>query len=175
MGNLLPYLTGREVIGGGISRHSVLLQNWADISSDWSFGEPLDRLTPEAFRQACALLDVRVLIVATPALRKLVEFTPAVFVTQFGDLSLYTLEPEPAPGIWAGCYAGQVSAGPNRLTIHQAPAGRFVLHYHFVDGVVAPAGVAVSPAELPPARAPLLAIDNRAGLETIALHWGAAR
>lgn len=175
LGNLLPSLTGREVIGGGLSRHSVLVQNWADISSDWSFGRPNEELTPAEFVAACGLLNVRALVVSSPALVELVEYTPAVLTAQFGDLRIYTLEPEPAPGIWNGCYRGQIDAAANRLTIHGAPAGRFVLDYHFVDGCKPPEGVTVSAAEVPPAGAPLLAVDNRSGRETIELHWGGAR
>jgi len=175
LGNLLPSLAGYEVIGGGISRHSVLVQNWADISSDWSFGQPNEDLSPDTFMRACGLLDIRVLIVSSPSVIKLVEYTPAQLTAQFGQLRVYSLAAEPPAAIWSGCYAGWVTAEPNRIRIGHAPSGRFVLNYHFVAGCRTPDGVTVSPVDVEPAKAPLLAVDNASGLGTIELRWGAAQ
>ena len=172
LGNLLPYLTGREVIGGGVSNHAVVPEAWASIDRDWAFGRALEELTPNAFQRGCSLLDVRVLVVEAPRLIALVEETQARLAATFGELRIYTLEPAPAPELWAGCYQGKVDAGANRITIHDAPTGRFVIDYHYDRQLQAPAGVSVAPQNVPDAGAPFIAVDNSAGLQTIDITAG---
>lgn len=92
LGNLLPMLSGREVIGGAISNHAVVPQRWASVDTDWIFGKPRDQITPHEFAERCRELGIRYCVVQSEWLRGLVEAQPgAVEECHFGPLRVYRL------------------------------------------------------------------------------------
>jgi hypothetical protein len=171
LGNLLPHLTGRATIGGGISDQATLPQRWATVDEQWAFGRALGALTPADFLRACRILDVRVLIVESVPLAKLVEATPAVRAATFGALRIYTLAAEPATEIWPGCYEGKVLATHNRITVSDPPRGQFTLNDHYVRGLTPAPGVTVAPRMVAGAGAPFIQVNNQIGGSQIVIDF----
>ena len=165
LGNLLPHLAGVEVIGGGLSGHAVVPQGWAHLETGWAFGRPLDRLDPAEFLESCRVLHVRRVVAESDSLKTLLSRLPARQVAEFGRLSVYELSPTPSES-W------RVVAGPDRLIVYDAPAGRIVLPYHYASGWRGPSGVTIAPASLPGVPVPMTALTCETAAEVVTLTFG---
>lgn len=170
LGCLLPHLTGREVIGGGVSSQAVLVQGWTHVGDGRAFGRSFGNIAPTDFLRACRLLDIRLIIVESVELEGLVKAMPADVQkeTEVGRFRIYRLAPTPAPEIWEGCYHGRVTVTHNRIRINSPPVGRFVINYHYASGFQVDSGIVVEPLTVPGASAPFIGVvvsESRPAIE----------
>jgi len=160
LGSLLPHLTNREVIGGGVSSQAVVIQGWSHVGDGRAFGRPIGEVTPGEFLKVCRLLDIRIFIVDSERLEKLLLVLPTKVKkeSEFGRLRVYSIEPSPSATIWEGCYQGKVTVTHNRIQIKDPPVGKITINYHYVDGFQSQAGIEVRPVNLPGVPAPFIEI-----------------
>lgn len=173
LGCLLPHLTNREVIGGGVSNQAVVVQGWTHVGDGRAFGKPLAEITPAEFVRICRLLDVRMLIVESSPLESLLSKMPDLFAKEieFGQFRIYRLIPVPSADIWEGCYRGKVIATHNRIRIEDPPVGLFTINYHYAVGFRSQSGVTVEPTTLSGVPLPFIAIMNPKPQEAIELTF----
>jgi hypothetical protein len=170
LGALFPHLTGRPVIGGGVSSQAVVIQNWAHVDGGRAFGKPLSDVSAEEFVRLLRAFDIRDIVTESPAFDDHVRKLPVKLTERaaFGNLKIYQLEPGQSDVIWDGVAAGQVTAQHNVIRIDRPPVGRIVIPYHFVDGLRSDPGVVIEAHWIPGAAAPFMAItipDLRASVE----------
>ena len=159
LGNLLPHLANRQVIGGGTSGQAVVAAGWTHVGASRAFGQPAKEIPPAEFARYCRLFDVRFAIVESPAVESLVRQVPgAERVGERGAFPLYRLPVTRDPAIGEGCYARNVSAERNRFRITNLPAGRQTLNFHYLPGFRAPPGTTVEPVTVPGVPRPLLGL-----------------
>ena len=151
-----------------------MTQNWCHADGERAFGRPTRDLSPEAFLGFCRLLDVRLLVVESPGLLRLVAASPAAFAAVppgLGPYRLYRFAPVPVPDIWEGCYRGRVHATSNRIRIDDPPAGAFVLNHHFAHGFRGGPGVTAEPFVLPGLGAPFLRVTVDSARSSVELNF----
>jgi len=166
LGNVVPYYTGQEVIGGTMVAEAPLLQSWprAGVEAAMRQGD-LERYLD--------LYNVAFVIAQSPYWREAVEaLEPRCRrIEQFGPLSVFECDTNRLSYLWNSDPAegATVKAEPNRIVIEAAPAGRFVIKYHYLQSLKAPAGVHLFPQKLLEDPAPFIGVDNPAGLRSIVI------
>ncbi len=173
LGCLLPHLTNREVIGGGVSSQAVVVQGWTHVGDGRAFGKPLSEVAPIDFVRMCRVLDIRLLIVESKPFELFLSGMPTLFrkEIEIGQFSIYRLEFAPSFEIWEGCYQGKVKMTHNRIQIDDPPVGVFTINYHYVQGFRSESGVTVEPATISGVPQPFIAISNPAKQASIELTF----
>jgi hypothetical protein len=134
LGNLIPYYTGREVIGGGMSIQAQVPQQWASLGGGRAFGHSFSEISDQKLVEMCQLLGIFYVIAdEEPLIKKLDgQSSSCQLEAQFKNFHIFRINPNHSPVIWAGCYTGKVEAAPDRIEIHDAPPGKFTLNYHYL-------------------------------------------
>ncbi len=169
LGNLLPYLTGREVVGGGISVHAAMPHGHAAVGRGFAFGRPAGELTADDWADRAAAYNIAYLV-ASPGLSEQVARWPDTFrpAARFDDLTVFAVRQSAAARLWEGNYEGKVEAATNRIVVRGAARGRMVLCYHYLDTLAAD-GVRLAAVAVGDDPVPFLAVDNPDGLSEIVI------
>ncbi len=158
LGDTLPFLTGKEVIGGAVSYQSTVAGQ--PVSAGWStaFGRPLSELTPDALADDCARYDVTCAIASTEPMARLFEGMGdrTALEAHVGQLYVFRLRPGPQ-GLQKG-----VEAGPGRIVVHGATAPSFVLKYNYYPFLRASGG-RIGPAPQPDGLPPMIRVEAAGG------------
>ena len=170
MANLVPCLTGREVIGGSLSDEATLPQSWAGNGMGGAFQPGLwrDRSAAVRLQSHLELLNVVHVVAITPAWIRALEGLGGVYshAATIGNYTIFAVDPAVATYVWKGESEArtQVEAGTDRIAIRDAPAGRFVIKYHYLRTLRAAEGVVIFPATLLDDPVPYIGIQNLRGL-----------
>jgi hypothetical protein len=164
LGNVLPYFTGREVIGSSMVREAPLVQSWPVTAFEQSFG----RTNLAAYLD---LYNIAFAVAKSPRWTSSLQapgagLTPAA---QFGAHVILARTGVPASYVWQAPALDRtvVRAEPNHIVIEEAPAGRFVIKYHFLRSLACGDGATLYPQPLLEDPAPFIGIDNFGGLKRI--------
>lgn len=177
LGNVLPYYLDVQVIGGTIGDESVLPHAWTGCGEKGVFGP---RYRPERARRGQLGEDLRLYNVAV-AISRSGDFKRDLLGTGHFDrdpsVGPYTLLLAPPQRL--GFVEGQegpggprVEAMADRLLIRDAPAGHFVLKYHFWKRLRGPEGVGLAPIWRGDDPVPFIEVDNSQGLRSIEITHG---
>jgi hypothetical protein len=171
LGNLLPHLTHREVIGGGTSTQAVVPQRWANADRQRAFGKSLEEITTDEFLRAFRLLDIRLCIIESDELFHKISSLPVPVheEVRIGELRILRVDAGTAADIWSGCYQDQVTATHNRIRITNPPHAKFTINYHYVSGFQVPPGATIAPKRMDNLPAPFIEIENDSNDKVIEL------
>jgi len=172
LGNLIPYLTKREVIGGGLSSQAVIRNGWTCVDEQRAFGRPLAALSSDQLSRYLSLYNITQAIVRSDVLKKRFAGLPRTCsqVGESGPLTLFDVKPVRMEALWEGVYEGQVRAEPDRIVIRPAPTGEFTINYHYLRTLKAGDSVAVLPVYLLDDPVPFIQVENSSGQEEIVLR-----
>ncbi|MBN1671855.1 MAG: hypothetical protein JXR37_12515 [Kiritimatiellae bacterium] len=176
LGNLLPYLAGREVIGGLLSDHSPLLHSWACVGLKRAFGFERTKadLSPMELREYLRLYNVAFAIAASPELKARLRALPDLcrVAAEIEPWTLFAIDPATLTYVWndATRHATRVNARANHIVVENAPPGRFVLKYHFIRSLKARDGVALYPHWLLDDPVPFVGVVNTGGLSRVEIY-----
>jgi hypothetical protein len=162
LGNLIPYLANREVIGGGLSSQAVVRNGWTCVDNERAFGRPLAELTANKLAAYLSLYNITHAIVRTDALKARLASLPGTCspIGDFGHFSVFTVKPEQMDGIWQGVYDGRIRAQPDRIVIAGAPHGGFTINYHYLRSLRADKGVGIRPVQILDDPVPFIRVEN---------------
>jgi hypothetical protein len=169
LGNMIPYLTKREVIGGGLSSQAVIRNGWACVDEQRAFGHPLAELSSDQLARYLSLYNITRAIVRSDVLKARFADLPRICsqIGEFGPLTLFAVKPERMETLWEGVYEGRVQAEPDRIVIRPAPHGKFTINYHYFRTLKAGESVAVRPVYLLDDPVPFIQVENSTGQEQI--------
>lgn len=171
LGNAMPLLTRREVIGGQCSVTAPLVHQSISVGRGLAFGAEVRTLTAAQLASKLDMYNTAYVVASAPALVSLMARVEG-FTERFqsGSYRIFARDAL-APGWLLGgaSPATRVTARMNSICIDQAPPGRFVLKYNFLKTLQAPPGVHLFPAAVPGAALPFIGVNNEAGLARIAI------
>ena len=175
LGNMLPYYTGRETVGGAISTCANIPHGVVTVSDMVLMDKSLRDVSPADIAAYAEQYNLAYAIAGTSDLRnKLRRLDEAELSFQSGPFLVFTLRGRPLTFV-QGPDQGRdttVRASMNRILVENASAGRFTLKYHYMEALRPPEGVELFPVEVPHDPVPFLGVDNRAGLEIVEIVNG---
>jgi hypothetical protein len=161
LGDMLPVYTGREVLGGSLTRSSPLKHRASWMNALRFFpgdgSSSADDMDKYLKRYNVAYVVVRDCRATT------VRALPGVLECfRRGDCVVYGMSQEGRSWICDTGATGAVTvvASFNRILIDSAPAGRFTLKYHFLDSLSVKAGIRLYPVTVGNDPVPLIGVDN---------------
>lgn len=168
LGDMLPELTGRAVIGGAVAAQGCLPHRFASIDDDSAFGRPLHELEPAQIDAYLDLYNVEVAITSAAVLERHLATHTGWLRGRDGQLQAF-VRTTPPPGYVIGDGAEATAVVPTRdgLRIERAPAGRFVLRYHHLATMRIDAGASLQPVNMLDDPVPFVAVDNPAAATTL--------
>lgn len=173
LGNLVPYMTQRETIGGGLSSQAVIPMGWTCVDSQRAFGKSVRDLTSDNLAKYLSLYRVTFAIARGESLKKLLRRLDGTchFIASYGPYDLFEVHPKPMDGVWEGVYDDRITAGPNQIKILNAPAGIFTINYHYSRNLKATSGSELHPMVLADDPVPFIQINNRAGNTDVVIEF----
>jgi hypothetical protein len=174
LGNMIPYLTKREVIGGGLSSQAVIRNGWTCVDDNRAFGRPLAELSTDQLAQYLSLYNIGQAVVRTDVLKERLAAKPqtCTLIDKFGPFFLFTVKPERLEALWEGVYDGRVTGGPDRITIRSAPRGGFTINYHYLKTLKASNDITIRPVNLLDDPVPFIRVESLSGEDEIVLRNG---
>ncbi|GAG06832.1 unnamed protein product, partial [marine sediment metagenome] len=179
--------TGREVIGGHLGGASALAHSWAHVGWKRVFGFKREeqRISMEQLGEYFRLYNIAFVVAGSKVFKeeldlfvrqKTARTTEGIDVTEFGYLKVYAMDRRSLSWLWKSAEAADnadglnevgVAASPNQIVIENAPAGPFVLKYHFQETLTCVEGTSIGPVKLLDDPVPFIRVDNATGLRTI--------
>jgi len=179
IGNLIPYQTGLEVIGGTLSDEATLAHTWTSTGLAGAFGRrgPAADVARRRVRTAqyLDLYNVGAVVTADPLLREDMSAQEHWHrAPDIGPFAVFMTAPERLSFVVEG--AAQkgvvVNAESDRIVIENAPAGSFTIKYHYLASLSASGGARLHAASVPDDPVPFIGVDNAAGRERIEIRNG---
>lgn len=129
MAGYLARESGREFIGGAYP-----YTHFANFWDNWAFGQPLDGMPVEKFREYLGLYNVGWLLVHSPGARAYIAQLPELsLLAQAHGLALYRVD---APHSYFVEGSGNVvGRSANRLELANLSGETVILKYHYVPGM----------------------------------------
>jgi hypothetical protein len=166
IGDVLPHFGGHAVLGGGMTRVSPLAHKAA-----WRVGygllmESAAAPSPDAVSAYLRRYNVAYIVLPSGRWESLMAKVPGcVPCLQAGPKRVYARASSELSYVVGqeGSGAPQVDARMNALTVRAAPAGRFVLKFHYQDTLRAPMGVNLFAVLTPGDPVPFIGVDNVVG------------
>jgi hypothetical protein len=168
LGDMLPELTGRAVIGGAVAAQGCLPHRFASIDHHSAFGRPLHELEPGQLDAYLDLYNIEVAITSAAVLERHLATHGGWQRGHDGQLQAF-VRTTPPPGYVIGEHAEATGVIPTRdgLRIERAPGGRFVLRYHHLATMQIDAGASLQAVTVLEDPVPFVAIDNTTSATTL--------
>ena len=146
LSSFLPYLTGRQLIGGPINLYNDR-HHFAEFHSGKLFKRDFGIISDDELRDYLRLYNIGAVVAFHPAsVKKLLSIPGFVTVDQrVGPIYLMKVN---QPLSWFVEGEGQVQAGANRLELGNLKGREIVLKYHWVEGLHAAPAVEIVPIQL---------------------------
>jgi len=176
LGNVLPAATGHEVIGGWIARRALLKHKvtWLNgkrfFDDDTLWREPLT-----AFEEYLRLYNIGYIVTRSARYtERFLQMPGWSLAFSAPQHTVYACNPAGLSYVWGGEGPGatRVQAGFNRLRVTNAPAVRFVLKYHYLETLTAPAQVRLFPVWVDDDPVPFIGVNNLTGLSAFEIENG---
>lgn len=171
LGNVLPALTRREVIGGQLSQTAYLPHWRSSAGRRFLFGRRSCEVHPAWLADRLDLYRITQIVACSRSLQTLVDALPAWKPRlRCGGWVLYERD-GPCSVLLVGRDEGiRVKATHDRLEITGAPPGRWVLKYHDLASLQAPKGVRLFSFYDPRDPIPFLGVENQVGLPSFVIR-----
>ena len=142
----LPYLTGRQLIGGPINLYNDR-HHFAEFHSGKLFRRDIDRIPDGELRNYLRLYNIGAVVTFHPAsVKKLLSIPGLVTVDQrVGPIHLMKVN---QPLSWFVEGEGRVQTSANRLELRDLKGREIVLKYHWVKSLRAKPAVQIIPIQL---------------------------
>ena len=170
LGDMLPYHTGQEVVGGALTRSSPLAHKASWLRGRELLSAAATASSPRETESYLKTYNIAYVITSRrDASQKLLNIPGCSERFRQGRIAVYATDPALLSFVFdGGARPGtRVSARMNRISVESAPAGRFVLKYHYVSGLREEAGVRLYPVPLPADPIPFIGVDNADGRDRI--------
>lgn len=169
LGNIIPPLTGRPVIGGTMSYDAALPHSWSSVEKAFrirpvaGIGIDTDNLS-----RYCSLYNVGLVVTCRNDVRNAVTNCNALAANRMADIgrySVYSVRDGKLTYVMGSNAVNSttVKASPNKIYVGEAPVGNFVLKFHYLDTLRACSGVFVYPTNLANDPVPFIGIRNDSG------------
>jgi hypothetical protein len=142
----LPYLTGRQLIGGPINLYNDR-HHFAEFHSGKLFKRDIGSISDDALRKYLQLYNIGAIAAFHPdSVQKLLSIPGLVTVDQrVGPIYLMKVN---QPLSWFVEGEGQVQAGANRLELRDLKGREVVLKYHWLESLSTAPAVKIVPVKL---------------------------
>jgi len=158
LSSFLPYLTGRQIIGGPINLYNDR-HHFAEFHSGKLFKRDISTLHDDELRNYLQLYNIGAVVTFHPAsIDKLLSIPGLVTVDQrIGPVQLMKVN---QPLSWFVEGEGKVQVGANRLELRDLKGNPIVLKYHWVEGLAATPHANILPLKLGDDPIPFIKIVN---------------
>ena len=146
LSSFLPYLTGRQLIGGPINLYNDR-HHFAEFHSGKLFQKDPQAISDSELRNYLRLYNIGAVVAFHPrSIRRLLSIPGLVTVEQrIGPVHLMKVN---QPLSWFLAGEGKLKAGYNRLEISELKGDELILKYHWVDGLTAEPSVRMEPVHI---------------------------
>src|SRR6266404_940492 len=133
LSSFLPYLTGRQLIGGPINLYNDR-HHFAEFHSGKMFKKDAQSLSDEELRNYLRLYNIGAVVAFDPAMIQRLRSIPGLVTIEqrIGPIHLMRVN---QPLTWFVEGGGKVNAGFNRLELSDLKGKEIILKYHWVDGL----------------------------------------
>jgi len=133
LSSFLPYLTGRQLIGGPINLYNDR-HHFAEFHSGKMFKKDAQSLSDEELRNYLRLYNIGAVVAFDPAMIQRLRSIPGLVTIEqrIGPIHLMRVN---QPLTWFVEGEGKVNAGFNRLELSDLKGKEIILKYHWVDGL----------------------------------------
>src|SRR4029079_12100082 len=146
LSSFLPYLTGRQLIGGPINLYNDR-HHFAEFHSGKLFKKEPQAISDSELRNYLRLYNIGAVVAFDPrSIQRLQSIPGLVTVEQrIGPVHLMKVN---QPLSWFIAGEGKLKAGYNRLELSELKGDELILKYHWVDGLTAEPSVRMEPVNL---------------------------
>jgi hypothetical protein len=146
LSSFLPYLTGRQLIGGPINLYNDR-HHFAEFHSGKLFQKDPQAISDSELRNYLRLYNIGAVVAFAPrSIQRLLSIPGLVTVEQrIGPVHLMKVN---QPLSWFIAGEGKLKAGYNRLELSELKGDELILKYHWVAGLTAEPLVRMEPVHL---------------------------
>ncbi len=158
LSSLLPYLTGRQLIGGPINLYNDR-HHFAEFHSGRLFKKDVQTLSDEELRNYLRLYNIGAIVAFHPAsIQRLRSIPGLVTIEQrIGPIHLMKVN-QPLTWFFAG--EGKVKADFNRLELFDLKGNEAILKFHWVEGLTATPPTRIEPVTIADDPIPFIKLVN---------------
>jgi hypothetical protein len=133
LSSLLPYLTGRQLIGGPINLYNDR-HHFAEFHSGRLFKKDVQTLSDEELRNYLRLYNIGAVVAFHPASLQRLQSIPGLVTAaeRMGPVQLMKVN---QPLTWFLKGQGNVKTGFNRIELSNVKGDEVILKYHWIDGL----------------------------------------
>ena len=135
LSSLIPYVTGRQLIGGPINLYNDR-HHFAEFHSGKIFKKEIKTLTDNELRNYLQLYNIGAVVAFHPASIQRLQAMPGLVTLEqrIGPVQLMKVN---QPLTWFVQGEGKLTAGLNRLELSELKGSEIVLKFHWVEGLTA--------------------------------------
>ena len=158
LSSFLPYLTGRQIIGGPINLYNDR-HHFAEFHSAKIFKREVQRISDQELQDYLRLYNIGAVVAFHPASIKRLQSIPRLVTLEqrFGPVHLMKVN---QPLTWFIKGSGKVTAGFNRLELAELTGDEVILKYHWIDGLTASPPVKIEPIKIADDPIPFIKLIN---------------
>ena len=132
---MIPYVTGRQLIGGPINLYNDR-HHFAEFHSGKIFKKEIQTLTDNELRNYLQLYNIGAVVAFHPASIQRLQALPGLVTLEqrIGPVQLMKVN---QPLTWFVQGEGKLTAGLNRLELSELKGSEIVLKFHWVEGLTA--------------------------------------
>jgi hypothetical protein len=144
--SFLPYLTGRQLIGGPINLYNDR-HHFAEFHSGKMFHKEPRAISDSELRNYLRLYNIGAVVAFDPRSIQRLRALPGLIAVEqrIGPVHLMKVN---QPLSWFLSGEGNVKAGYNRLELSDLKGDELILKYHWVDGLTAEPSVRIEPIQI---------------------------
>lgn len=146
LSSFLPYLTGRQLIGGPINLYNDR-HHFAEFHSGKLFQKKAQNISDSELRNYLRVYNIGAIVAFDPMSIQRLQSIPGL-VTVEGRIGPVHLMQVNQPLSWFLAGNGDVRAGYNRLELSNLEGDELILKYHWVDGLVAQPATRIEPIKI---------------------------
>src|SRR6185503_7244361 len=158
LSSLIPYVTGRQLIGGPINLYNDR-HHFAEFHSGKIFQKDPQAISDSELRNYLRLYNIGAVVAFHPrSIQRLLSIPGLVTVEQrIGPVHLMKVN---QPLSWFIAGEGKLKAGYNRLELSELKGDELILKYHWVDGLVAQPPTRIEPVQIADDPIPFIKLIN---------------
>jgi hypothetical protein len=158
LSSFLPYMTGRQLIGGPINLYNDR-HHFAEFHSGKMFKKDARSLSDEELRNYLRLYNIGAVVAFDPAMIQRLRSIPGLVTIEqrIGPIHLMRVN---QPLTWFVEGEGKVNAGFNRLELSDLKGKDVILKFHWVNGLTAVPPVKIEPVNMADDPIPFIKLIN---------------
>ena len=158
LSSFLPYLTGRQLIGGPINLYNDR-HHFAEFHSGKLFQKEAQTISDSELRNYLRVYNIGAIVAFDPRSIQRLQSIPGLVTVEerIGPIHLMKVN-QPVGWLLAG--NGDVKAGYNRLELSNLKGDELILKYHWVEGLVAQPATRIEPIKIADDPIPFIKLIN---------------